>query len=274
MQDRQLHIRLPYETYKELKLTCVHQDVSIQKWLADVVTEKLRESGGKRNAKSTGITESMAPGSSADMIDFIKNSRNKKVLHFDKGQVIIHEGEISDYIYFINRGRVRIYKVSLSGKEFTADIRGRDETFAILAALIGKPLFATTAALEDTEIIAISKDDFLVFLMRNPSCIMKIIEIEGERVERLYNSTIDLVANTGVQRLAGTLLSLSTTYGNTISHTQREIAAMSGLTMETAARILSQLKNYELIELARGKIRIKDIEKIGVLSEGSLSPLR
>lgn len=40
---KQLHIRLPSEVYKQLKLKCVHEDISMQEYVAKLLTENLED---------------------------------------------------------------------------------------------------------------------------------------------------------------------------------------------------------------------------------------
>ena len=42
-QEKQLHVRLPAEVYKKLKVKCVYEDTSIQNYVANLVAESLRE---------------------------------------------------------------------------------------------------------------------------------------------------------------------------------------------------------------------------------------
>jgi len=42
-QGKQLHVRIPEETYKKLKVKCVYQDTSIQNYVASLVAESLGE---------------------------------------------------------------------------------------------------------------------------------------------------------------------------------------------------------------------------------------
>ena len=40
-EDKQLHVRLPEEVYKKLKVTCVHEDTSMQEYVAKLITESV-----------------------------------------------------------------------------------------------------------------------------------------------------------------------------------------------------------------------------------------
>jgi len=42
-EDKQLHIRLPEEVYKKLKVRCVHEDTSMKDYVAKLIVESLGE---------------------------------------------------------------------------------------------------------------------------------------------------------------------------------------------------------------------------------------
>lgn len=42
-EDKQLHIRLPDEVYKKLKVRCVYEDTSMQEYVAKQIAESLAE---------------------------------------------------------------------------------------------------------------------------------------------------------------------------------------------------------------------------------------
>ena len=71
------------------------------------------------------------------------------------------------------------------------------------------------------------------------------------------------------QRLARTLLMLSSKLGPTLPFTRQEIADMAGTTTETAIRFMSRLKDGGIIRSVRGKTVILDETKLRLLSEGS-----
>ncbi len=78
----------------------------------------------------------------------------------------------------------------------------------------------------------------------------------------------DLAAERVEQRIARTLLRLSSKLGHTLPFTRQEIADMSGTTTETAIRVMSRLKDGGIIRSVRGKIVILDELKLRLLSEG------
>jgi len=189
---------------------------------------------------------------------------------FEKGEIIVREGELLSYLFTVKEGVVKVFKSSLSGRAFTIDVRHRGETFAELATLEGVPCFAPVIALEDTVVVGIDRNGLLVFIERNPVIAMNILRVEGERIRNLYSKVINLVADSASQRLIKVIHTLTSKYGNTLLLTHNEIAEMSGSTLETSTRVITQLKNNGILVPIRGKLIIKDQKKLQALSEGYL----
>jgi len=42
-QEKQLHVRIPAEVYRKLKVKCVYQDTSIQNYVANLIAESLKQ---------------------------------------------------------------------------------------------------------------------------------------------------------------------------------------------------------------------------------------
>ena len=97
---------------------------------------------------------------------------------------------------------------------------------------------------------------------------LRIISVLGERLRDTQGRLRDLAGERVEQRLAGTLLMLSSKLGTTLPFTRQEIADMAGTTTETAIRVMSRMKERGIIRSIRGKTIIIDGTKLRLLSEG------
>lgn len=187
---------------------------------------------------------------------------------FKPEEFVFWEGDAPDYFYTVIEGRIKILKYSSSGKEFIIAFFGSGEMFGEVAVFEGKPYPASAQAVADTKILGIKKDDFLSFLAGRPQVAIGIINILGGRLRDAQSRLKDLAGERVEQRLARTLLMLSSKLGPTLPFTRQEIADMAGTTTETAFRVTTQLKDRGIIRSVRGKIIILDETKLKLLSEG------
>ena len=188
--------------------------------------------------------------------------------HFKKGEFIILEGDTSPAFHIIQQGKVKVFKQSFSGKDFTIGIFHRGESFGEVAVFDGKAYPASAQAMEETTVLTIGREEFLSLVAQNPAIAINIIGIMGERIKSAHNRLRDLATDRVEQRLAKVLLMLSSKYGATLSFTRQEIADMTGTTTETTIRVMNRLKNAGIIRSSRGKIVILDETKLLLLSDG------
>ena len=188
--------------------------------------------------------------------------------NFKPDEFVFWEGDAPDYFYIVVEGRIKIAKYSSSGKEFIIAFFGPSEMFGEVAVFEGKPYPASAQAVADTRVLVIKKDDFLSFLATRPQVALEIINVLGGRLRDAQSRLKDLAGERVEQRIAMTLLMLSSKLGHTLPFTRQEIANMAGTTTETAIRVTSQLKERGIIRSVRGKITILDETKLKLLSEG------
>jgi len=187
---------------------------------------------------------------------------------FRPDEFVFWEGDAPDYFYVVVEGRIKIAKYSSSGKEFIIAFFGPGEMFGEVAVFEVKPYPASAQAVADTRVLVIKKDDFLSFLATRPQVALEIINVLGGRLRDAQSRLKDLAGERVEQRIAMTLLMLSSKLGLTLPFTRQEIANMAGTTTETAIRVTSQLKERGIIRSVRGKIIILDETKLRLLSEG------
>ena len=270
-QKRQIHVRLLEESYRKLKAKCAVEGTTIQDRLARLITNSLSQPHlaiqSKYGEKSgeldiIKVLQECPILSTVDRLELEKLAKFASILHFGRGAIIVLDEETPTKFHIIKDGIVKVFKTSQAGKEFTIDIRYRGEIIGLIPVIKGIPHFASTRALADTEIVAISRQDFLDFIDRNPAVASRITDSEFQRICDLHERLMGLMADNASRRLVKTLFALFGKYGSTLHFTHQEIAEMSGISTETATRIMTQLKNSGILKSARGKLIITNAEKL------------
>lgn len=188
---------------------------------------------------------------------------------FKPGEFIFWEGDVPDRFYMVAEGRVKVIKHSTLGKEFIIAFFGPGEIFGEVAVFENEPYPATAQAVAETRVLGIKREAFLSFLADRPEVALRTINVLGGRLRDAQGRLRDIAGERVEQRLARTLLMLSSRIGPTLPFTKQEIADMAGTTTETAIRVMSRLKDGDVIRSVRGKTVILDEAKLRLLSEGS-----
>lgn len=115
-------------------------------------------------------------------------------LTFEKNEVIIKEGSTSDAAYLILSGEVAVQKGFHGENPTTVATLGKGSIFGEMALFDGHPHIATVVAQEDTEVSAMSRDEF-ERLVASMDPVMK--GIVGMLVSRLRQTVDELVPKAG-----------------------------------------------------------------------------
>ena len=186
------------------------------------------------------------------------------------GEFAFWEGDPPDRFYLVARGRVKVLKHSSLGKEFIIAFFGPGEMFGEVAVFQNRPYPASAQATTGTRALGIKRQDMLLFLGRRPEVAVRIIGVLGQRLREAQSRLRDIAGERVEQRIAGTLLMLSSKLGTSLPFTRQEIADMTGTTTETAIRVMSRLRKKGVIRSTRGQTSVVDQAALRLLAEGSL----
>src|SRR5579862_7990931 len=96
--------------------------------------------------------------------DFAKLTANQSEQAYSKGEIIFREGSYPSGIFYIKSGRVKKYKVVENGGEHIIYVANTGELIGYHAILSEERFPDSAAALEESVIAFIPKEDFLDIL--------------------------------------------------------------------------------------------------------------
>jgi CRP/FNR family cyclic AMP-dependent transcriptional regulator len=189
--------------------------------------------------------------------------------HLARDEILGLEGDPPTAVYFLMRGSVRALKLSPQGREQVVNLLGPGHAFYMVPALDGSALPVTTQAVEDSELLFFSRDDFVRTLHDHPSVAIHVLTALARRLRQMSALVEDLALRTVPQRLARLLVQearspASQTRGRRM--TQREMAAQLGTVREVVARTLREFETQGWIGVHRGVIEIIDVDELDAAS--------
>jgi len=196
---------------------------------------------------------------------------------FSAGELLFSEGEPCTGLHIVVRGKVRIFKTSMNGREQVLAVEGPGSSVAELPVFDGGPYPASVVALEDSEIAFISRRDFHAYCIEHPDVALKVLAVVGARLRRLVGIIEELSFTTIRQRLVATLVKLAQTQGRQTAQgiefrlpdSHQEIANQLGTVRELISRNLMRLQAEGLIEVEARHIVVKDMAGLNALLEAS-----
>lgn len=179
--------------------------------------------------------------------------------HYDKGQIVLLEGEPCAGMQIVESGWLRSLKMSQSGREQTLRVVGPGEVFSDLTLFAGKPNQVTVVALEPAEVLFVPADPVLA-LLDQPSLARLVIQNLASRALQLLSLVEDLSLRTVSARLARLLLENSSedVVPRRRWATQAEMASRLGTVPDVLNRALQSLAAEGLIDVDRQQIKICD----------------
>lgn len=184
------------------------------------------------------------------------------VKSFQRGETIFFEGDEGIGFYMICEGKVKIYKVSSSGKEHILHIFGGGEPFGEVPVFHGHPFPATAEALVTTTTLFFPRDSFVRMVEANPSIALSMLAVLSMRLRRFAGQIENLSLKEVPARLAGYLLYLSHQQQGRdeveLDISKGQLASLLGTIPETLSRIFAKMSDEGLIQVTGRKIAILD----------------
>ncbi len=183
---------------------------------------------------------------------------------YKKGEDIYQTGNASDALYIVRRGRVKIYRISESGKEQILRILNPGDFTGELALFNESVHDAFASALVDTDICMIKRNDLQNLLLKYPNISMKIL---SELSHRLAQSETQTTRATERVELRIALFLVESIDHNsksdviTLPMSKKDLASYLGTTPETISRKLLEFEDAGLIkQLSNKSIKIIDVD--------------
>src|SRR5512139_298019 len=193
---------------------------------------------------------------------------------YKKKETIFSEGEPPEWFYLVLTGKVKITKLSHEGKEIILEVISPTDIFGGVAVIKGFPYPANAVAMEDSEVLKISRKNLMRLVDRFPNLMYCIAMQLGDRMKSSYDSLKNIALERVESRIAALLLKLAgkvgveTKAGTMIDMrlTKQDVADMVGTTVETSIRTFSKFKKQQLVSETDGKIVIVDRDGLAELS--------
>lgn len=197
--------------------------------------------------EKTSNTFSLSTG-----LNQLKNSYD--LVSYRKGQLLFQEGHNAWGLFYVVRGKIKLYKYGSDGKEQIIRIVGSDEFMGYNALLNDLSYHETASIIEASQVAFIPRQDFLDMFASDSGVsqyfthilCQDLVETERRLVAQAYRPVRG--------RLAEALLALDVLFEpedqneeTFITLSRHDLASLLGTAKETIIRVLSEFKADELI---------------------------
>ncbi|MED4075489.1 Crp/Fnr family transcriptional regulator [Lysinibacillus fusiformis] len=194
---------------------------------------------------------------SLSMEDLIEMEQLTLITTFPKNTFIQTPETFSEGLYFVKRGKLRLYKVNAQGKQFTSDILNEGNVFGEMDIISFGTRENYIETIEESHICLMNKERFENFLIQRPQFMMTLLKVLSNRIIGMSQLTQNLALGKLHDKVLYALIKLSDQFGLTgdieyykidfpLSH--QEIANLVGATREAVTVVLQELVKEEVIK--------------------------
>lgn len=200
--------------------------------------------------------------------DLKKLSAHRRSKVYKKKEVIFSEEGMPVFLYFLVKGKVKVYRSHEYGKELITTLYKEGDFFGYNALLENTTYGETAEALEDAEVCLIPKDDFYALVHNNVNVMRTFIKMLSSNVIDKEKQLLNLAYSSVRKRVAEALLHLQERYSKpadqnfSMAISRVDLANMVGTATESLIRTLSEFKEDKLIEIKGSSITIFDVNKL------------
>ncbi|MFD1037595.1 Crp/Fnr family transcriptional regulator [Virgibacillus byunsanensis] len=193
---------------------------------------------------------------------------NSKQISVGKGEYIFKEGDPSNYLYFVLKGEIRIFKYLGKHKEITIFTRGKQDGFGEIGIFSGEKYSNSALAQKDSLLCCISKKDIETILSHNGRLGIHVTQWLAESLEASKAKMRDFIAFGSEGAVASVFVRYSNMYGivtpEGIRITEpimiRDISKHIGISRETVSRIINKWKEEGIISNNNKYFLLKNVD--------------
>jgi CRP/FNR family transcriptional regulator, cyclic AMP receptor protein len=185
------------------------------------------------------------------------------------GDPIVSYLDVSDDVFFIVEGEVRVTIYSVAGRAVSFRNLGSGEVFGEYPAIDGGPRSASVEAARSSLIASIPGTAFQELLQTEPKVAQALLPQLVTKIRALTNRVYEfstLAVNNRIQAELLRLASLGTRQGKAAqivpAPTHVEIASRVSTHREAVTRELNRLSRIGIIERKRGALLVKDVDRL------------
>jgi CRP/FNR family transcriptional regulator len=195
------------------------------------------------------------------------------VVHLEAGEYFLREGDTCAHFAVLVSGKMRVFKLGESGQEITLYHVGPGEACPLNVSCIlsDRPVPAMARVEEHVEAVVLPAATFRELIADHEPLRRFVFQMFSSRLTEVMSLVEEVAFRRMDQRLARRLaeLLLDERSGGSVETTHADIAADLGTAREVVSRLLKEFERLGAINLARGRIVLRDRSVLSDLAAGT-----
>jgi len=169
---------------------------------------------------------------------------------FRAGTELFRQGEPGSIFYVVLNGSVKIYSQNDEGKEKILSVMRSGDFFGEFSVIDGGSRSANARALEDSEFLTFTREQFNELLEQYHSMMLNLIRMLAVRLRQANEQVMDIVFLDAKTQILKTLINLANQHGErsgsliklNVRFSMVEIAEMSGISLDLTSSVIRELE--------------------------------
>jgi CRP/FNR family transcriptional regulator, nitrogen oxide reductase regulator len=183
---------------------------------------------------------------------------------YPRDSFLFYQDDPVERVYVVITGRVKLFQLTPEGQQVIMRVGTPGMMIAAISIVEGAVYPVTAQTAEDCKLLSWTQEHLLQFINRYPPLALNALRLLAEHVREFQDRYRELATERVERRLARTIIRLASQAGKKTSEgvlldlplSRQDLAEMSGTTLFTVSRILSQWELKGLIHAGREKVVI------------------
>jgi len=192
----------------------------------------------------------------------------------EEGEFFFFQGDPATYFYVLISGRAKLMQTNPAGQQVNLRTINEWQMFGALGAVRENAAYPASAqALEHSTALAVKSEYLRELMQTRPYLSFDLMKLMTGYIQELQQRYRELATEKVERRIARALLRLAAQMGTKLdegielSFTRQDLAEMSGTTLYTVSRILSEWERHGLVEAGRERVLIRNPHAVVSIAE-------
>lgn len=192
----------------------------------------------------------------------------------EEGEFFFFQGDPATYFYVLISGRAKLMQTNPAGQQVNLRTINDWQIFGALGAVRENASYPVSAqALEPSTALAVKSDYLHELMQTRPYLSFDLMKLMTTYIQEMQERYRELATEKVERRIARVLLRLAAQMGVKLdggielAFTRQDLAEMSGTTLYTVSRILSDWERQGLVEAGRERVLIRNPHGVVSIAE-------
>lgn len=193
----------------------------------------------------------------------------------EDGEFFFFQGDPAEYFYVLISGRAKLMQTNTTGQQVNLRTISEWQMFGALGAVRENATYPATAqAMENSTALAVKSDYLRELMQTRPYLSVDLMKLMTSYIQEMQERYRELATEKVERRIARVLLRLTAQMGVKtadgsieLTFTRQDLAEMSGTTLYTVSRVLSEWERQGLVEAGRERVLIRKPHGVVAIAE-------